>query len=123
MFRYSQYIQENQAHLVKEGVMKVATGEMEDVDNLFNLDFVGDMPGQLYVRFSPTDRKLANLVCVYGRNTRVVAILSGDIRPGRMIPEYIEQVVQDIPPYVPPQDWGKPIPLDDLFKSGVVKKV
>lgn len=123
MFRYSQFVSEDEAGAALANEMEVATGELNSVDELFNLDFVRGVPGTLFIRFHPEDRKMANLVVMQGKDVKVLAILHGDMRPGIIINEYIEQVVQDIPAFVPPKDWGEPIPLDDLFKSGVVKKV
>jgi len=123
MFRYSQYVPETEAGAALANEMEVATGELNSVDELFNLDFVREAGGALFVRFNPDNRQMANLVSMQGKDTRVIAILHGDMKPGIIINEYIEQVVQDVPAFVPPKDWGAPIPLDDLLNSGVVKKV
>ena len=123
MFRYSQYVPETEAAAALANEHKVDTGELQHVDELMGLDFVRGTPGTLFIRFHPENKQMANLVAVQGDATRVIAILHGDLRPGARIPEYIEQVVQDIPAYVPPKDWGEPIPLDQLLQSGVVKKV
>jgi hypothetical protein len=123
MFRFSQFVTEDEAGAALANDLEVATGELNHVDELFEQDFVRGTAGSLFIRFHPTDKSLANLVAVQGKSTRIIAVLSGDLRPGIIITEYIEQVVQDIPAFVPPKDWGAPIPLDDLFKSGVVKKV
>lgn len=121
MIRYSQHIQENQ--LGAEAAKNPAVGEVAHLDDLLTLDFVKQATGGVMVRMHPTDRTLANLVSIKGDNATILAVISGHIRATASIPEYIATPVVDVKPYEPPAEgWGKPIPLDDLLNSGVVKK-
>jgi hypothetical protein len=119
MLQYNQHLNKSTLPL---GMEDYAAGEVAQLDDMLDLPFVKECPGVLMVRFHPTDRSMANLVLFEAGKPRILAIMKGDIRATANIPEYIAQPIVDVPAFEPPADWGEPIPLDDLFASGLVQK-
>jgi hypothetical protein len=122
MIRYSQHMTA-ETHPGPCGIEDAATGEVTEMDELLIVPFIKAAKGYLMVRFHPTNRGLANLLAFEGSKVTILAVLDGQVTTTACIPEYIPQPVIDVPPYVPPKDWNEPpVPLDDLFASGLVKK-
>lgn len=121
MLQYVQHIQDTNGRPI--GEKEVARGSVNHVDELLALPFMKGVMGAIMIRRHPTDRTLANVVAMLDNKTTILAVISGDIKPGVCILEYYPPVVVDVPPYTPPEGgWGDPIPLDDLLSSGLVKK-
>jgi len=120
MLQYVQHVQNTDNSPI--GEKDVARGSVQHVDELLNLPFLRGVMGAIMIRRHPADPTLANLIAIEGNKTTILAVLSGDIRAGACVHEYYPPLVVDVPPYVPPDDWGEPVPLDDLFASGIIKK-
>lgn len=120
MLQYCQLINETPNPI---GEKDVARGIVNHVDELLALPFLKGVMGAIMIRRHPTDRALANLIAIQRDKIIILAVLSGDIKSGVCIHEYIPPNVVDVPPFEVPAEWSEPpIPLDDLFASGLVKK-
>jgi hypothetical protein len=122
MLHFVQNMQDTNTSNGPIGEKDVDRGDLNHIDEILQRPFMKTVQGAIMLRFHPTDRTKANVIASHNGKIIIVAVVSGDIRPGVCIHEYIPQAVVDVPPFVPPADWGEPVPLDDLFASGLVKK-